>query len=291
MGAATLWGVSGVLAKTLFNRQLEPKVLIEIRLTGAFVVLLIFLLLRRHPVRVTRDILGRLVLIGVSMTAAQFTYYTAISLAGVPTALFLQYTAPVLVALYARVAERELLTAPKVGAIVLAVVGSFFLVTGSGGIRIHPLGLTAGLLSAAAFGVYAILARGITQIGSWTVLLYALGAGAVGWSLAVVPPWRAYLAAYSLEQWASFGFIVVFATILPFGLFLYGLRTISASVASLTATFEPVVGSAAAVLVLGDHLAAPQVLGGLAIVGAVALIQVADLHAGRTGPRLPPAPD
>jgi drug/metabolite transporter (DMT)-like permease len=151
-------------------------------------VLLIFLPLRRHPVRVTRDLLGRLVLIGVSMTAAQFTYYTAISLAGVPTALFLQYTAPVLVALYARVAERELLTAPKVGAIVLAVVGSFFLVTGSAGIRIHPLGLTAGLLSAAAFGVYAILARGITQIGSWTVLLYALGAGAVGWSLAVVPP-------------------------------------------------------------------------------------------------------
>jgi drug/metabolite transporter (DMT)-like permease len=82
-----------------------------------------------------------------------------------------------------------------------------------------------------------------------------------------------------------------FATILPFGLFLYGLKTISASLASLTATLEPVVGSAAAVFVLGEQLAIPQILGGLAIAGAVVLIQVADLLPARTEKLLPPAPD
>ena len=87
-----------------------------------------------------------------------------------------------------------------------------------------------------------------------------------------------------------FGLIVV-ATILPFGLFLYGLRAITASLASLTATLEPVVGSAAAFLIIGERLAAPQVLGGLAIAVAVVLIQVADLVATRTAELLPPAPD
>ncbi len=291
MGAATLWGVSGVVAKSLFNHQIEPKMLIEIRLTGAFLVLLIILLLQRYPLRVTRDVLGRLVLVGLSMTAAQFTYYTTISLTDVSTALFLQYTAPVFVALYARAAEREPLTALKVGGIGLALVGSYFLVTGSGGIRIHPLGLTTGLLSAGAFGVYAILGRRVPQVGSWTVLLYALGSGALAWSLLVVPPWRAYFAGYGLAEWASFGFIIVFATILPFGLFLFGLRVITASLASLTATLEPVVGSAVAVLVLGERLATPQILGGLAIASAVVLIQIADLLAVRTEQLLPPAPD
>ena len=155
MGAATLWGVAGVVAKSLFNRHLEPRILLEIRLTGAFVVLLIILVVSKSAARVPRDALGRLAVLGLAMTAAQFTYYTTISLTDVATALFLQYTAPILVTLYARVAEREPITPLKIAAIGLAVVGSYFLVSGSHGIRIHPLGLTTGLLSAAAFGVYA----------------------------------------------------------------------------------------------------------------------------------------
>lgn len=291
MGAAALWGVSGVVAKALFNRQIEPKTLIEIRLTGAFLVLLVILLVRRYPLRVSRGTLSRLVLVGLSMTAAQFTYYTTISLTDVSTALFLQYTAPVFVALYTWAAERERPTPMKVGAIGLAVAGSYFLVTGGGGIRIHPLGLATGLLSAVAFGLYAILGRRVQAVGSWTVLLYALGSGALCWSLFVVPPWRTYLVRHDPAEWALFGFIVVVATILPFGLFLYGLRAITASLASLTATLEPVVGSAAAFLILGELLAPPRILGGLAIAVAVMLIQVADLVATRTAELLPPAPD
>src|SRR3989475_5919509 len=100
MAAATLWGISGVVAKVLFNRRIEPWTLVEIRLTASFLTLLVILTLRGHPLRVPRDLLGRLVLLGLAMTSAQFTYYLTISLTGVSTALFLQYTAPVFVALY-----------------------------------------------------------------------------------------------------------------------------------------------------------------------------------------------
>src|SRR3989475_10501516 len=139
MGAATLWGVSGVVAKSLFNRQIEPWTLLEIRLTGSFLTLLVILTLRRHPVRVPRDLVGRLVALGLAMTCAQFTYYLTISLTNVSTALFLQYTAPVFVALYAWAATGETITPRRGGAILLAVTGSYFLVTGGEGIRIHPL--------------------------------------------------------------------------------------------------------------------------------------------------------
>ncbi|TMJ00530.1 MAG: EamA family transporter [Bacillati bacterium ANGP1] len=281
MAAATLWGVSGVVAKVLFNRRIEPWTLVEIRLTASFLTLLVILTLRGHPLRVPRDLLGRLVLLGLAMTSAQFTYYLTISLTGVSTALFLQYTAPVFVALYAWAAKGEAITPLRGGAILLAVTGSYFLVTGGEGIRIHPLGLLSGCLSAVAFGVYAILGRGrIQQVGSWTMLLYALGSGAAAWSL-IVPPWKAYLPAHAPVEWALFGFIVVFATILPFGLFLYGLRHITSSLASLTATLEPVVGSTAAMLMLHEVLGAVQITGGLAIVAAVVLIQVSDLFAAR----------
>lgn len=284
LGAATLWGISGVVAKALFNRRIEPWALIEIRLTGAFLVLFLILVVRRHPMYVPREHAMRLGLLGLAMTAAQFTYYLTISLTGVATALFLQYTAPVFVALYGWGIQGERLSRAKVAAIILAVVGSYFLVTGGSSIRVSPLGLASGILAAIAFGCYAILGRGrVRELGSTTSLLYTLGTGALLWSV-VVPPWRAYAAGYAPEEWALFTFIIIFATILPFGLFLYGLRWISSSMASLTATFEPVVGGTAAFLILGEVLTLPQIIGGLAIAAAVAMIQFADIG-------MPPAPD
>lgn len=291
MGAAALWGVSGVVAKALFNRQIEPWTLVEIRLTGAFVLLFTILAARRHPLRVPRDQVGRLILLGLAMTSAQFTYYLAISLTNVSTAIFLQYTAPVFVALYMWAVERETLPALKTGAILLAVAGSYLLVTGGGGLRVSPLGLASGILSAVAFGLYAIIGRHrVQQVGSQTALLYALGSGALIWSV-IVPPWKAYLVGHAPEEWVLFGFIVVFATILPFGLFLYGLKAINSSMASLTATLEPVVASVTAFLILGEILSLTQILGALAIAAGVALIQIADLAEARREALLPPAPD
>lgn len=290
MAAATLWGVSGVVAKALFNRRIEPWTLIEIRLTGAFVLLLIALTIARHPLRVPRGHLGRLVLLGLAMTSAQFSYYLTISLTDVPTALFLQYTAPIFVALYGWGFEQESFGLLKAAAILIAVGGSYFLVTGGAGLRIGSLGLASGIASAVAFGLYAILGRGrVRAVGSTTSLLYTLGTGAAVWSV-IVPPWRAYLAAYAPAEWALFAYIVVFATVLPFGLFLYGLRSISSTMASLTATLEPVVGSIAAFALLREVLAGPQIAGGLAIAVAVVLIQYADIRSARPETGLPPAP-
>ncbi len=289
MGAAALWGVSGVVAKTLFNRQVEPWTLIEIRLTASFVTLLVILALRGQARRVPGELFWRLVLLGMTMTCAQFTYYLTISLTNVSTALFLQYTAPVFVALYAWATMGEPVTPLRGVAISLAVLGSYLLVTGGGGIQIQPLGLVSGLVSAIAFGLYAILGRGkIQRVGPQTTLLYALGTGAVVWSV-IVPPWRAYLG-HGPVEWAWFSYIVIFATLLPFGLFLYGLRHITASLASLTATLEPVVGSATAMLLLHEWLGPVRISGGLAIVAAVVLIQVSDLLTARREELLPPAP-
>src|SRR5207247_1954675 len=218
MGAATLWGVSGVVAKSLFNRRIEPWTLIEIRLTASFATLLVILALRRHPLRVSRSLVGRLVVLGLAMTASQFSYYLTISLTDVSTALFLQYTGPVFVTLYAWAVTRETITPMRGGAILLALAGAYFLVAGREGIRIQPYGLLTGSFSAIAFGVYGILA-------------------------------------------------------------------------SLTATLEPVVGSAAAMALLHETLGAVQIAGGLAIVAAVSLIQTTDLSAARREELLPPAPD
>src|SRR2546427_5482473 len=181
MAAATLWGISGVVAKVLFNCRIEPWTLVEIRLTASFLTLLVILTLRGHPLRVPRDLLGRLALLGLAMTSAQFTYYLTISLTGVSTALFLQYTAPVFVALYAWAAKGEAITPRRGGAILLAVTGSYFLVTGGAGIRGPPPGPLRRCPSAPGVGGGAGPGRGGgPQGGSGAELLFAPGSGGAG---------------------------------------------------------------------------------------------------------------
>ncbi len=286
-GAATLWGLFGVVAKVLFTRGVDPWALVEIRLTAAWAVLLALSLATTRPVRVPGAVVRPLVLLGLAMTGAQSAYYLAIHLAGVPTALFLQYTAPVLVAVYGRLVGRESVTPRRAVAIVLALGGAYLLVTGGAGIRAHPLGVLSGIGSAVAFGAYVILGRGLApQVGARRMLLYALGTGAAAWSL-LVPPWSAYGRGYGAAEWALMASIVVCATVVPFGLFLHGLRSVSGTVASLTATVEPVVGSAAAAVILGDTLGGVQAAGALAILAGVILVQVPDLPARRAAPAAP----
>src|SRR2546427_11015969 len=178
MAAATLWGVSGVVAKVLFNRRIEPWTLVEIRLTASFLTLLVILTLRGHPLRVPRDLLGRLALLGLAMTSAQVTYYLTISLTGVSTALFLQCTAPVFVALYAWAAKGEAITPLRGGAILLAVTGSYFLVTGGGGVRIPPPGLLRGWPFARAVWVDALPGGGGGPGGgAWAAACVTPGCG------------------------------------------------------------------------------------------------------------------
>jgi drug/metabolite transporter (DMT)-like permease len=67
-------------------------------------------------------------------------------------------------------------------------------------------------------------------------------------------------------------FVIVFGTILAYGLYLAGLRRLSATEIGLASSSEPIVASGAAYLLLGVILTAVQYLGGAMIILAVILL-------------------
>jgi drug/metabolite transporter (DMT)-like permease len=67
-------------------------------------------------------------------------------------------------------------------------------------------------------------------------------------------------------------FVIVFGTILAYGLYLAGLRKLSATEIGLASSSEPIVASAAAYLLLGVILTGAQYLGGALIILAVVLL-------------------
>jgi len=280
--AATLWGVAGAVAKRLFQGEVDALLLVDFRMTLAFLVLLLWLGCTRPAlVRLPRREWGPVALWGLGgMAAVQFTYLYAIETTNVATAIFLQYLAPLLTALYVRVVRRQPLSPALLLALTLALAGSGLLVLGGReGLRLSPLGVLSGLGSAVALSFYTLHGSQLVErLNSWTVLLWGLGIGSLLWHL-ILPPWQALAQVRSPWLWGYFLYIAVLATVVPFGLYLWGLRSLPPTPAVIMGTLEPVVGAAAAWVLVGEALTPVQILGALAVLAGVTAAQLGNAAA------------
>lgn len=284
IGAAFLWGISGVLAKYLFSaHSLEPFLLVQIRMGSSALLLILFLaLMRRSLLRLPAGYGRFLVIWGIfGMAFVQFSYLFTISLTNVATAIFLQYLAPVLTALYARLTGRSPLGSALLSTLALAVVGSALLVFGGGSaLQVSPLGLASGLFSAFCLSFYTIYGqRGLDQLNPWTLLAYGMGTGTLFWvlvdgAMALAGHTVAFASAFTpASMWGYYSYLAILATIVPFGLYLVGLRNVPPTQATITAMLEPVVGGVGAYFILEERMAPVQIAGGCLIVVAVVLLQ------------------
>ncbi len=279
VAAAFCWGLNAVFAKAAFERGVPPARLAEARVTVALLALAP-LLAWRQPVllRTSRSSLPVLAAFGVCVAAVNFAYYLAIDHLPVGVAISLQYTAPVLLLGFTAVVARRPpgLLAWAAGALTLAgaVLVSQALEGAAGA---DAAGLAAGLASAVLFAAYLLLAERAGRLGvpPATVLLWGFVAAVAVWSVAA--PWWSWPFARLAEPRVALAVLGVglVGTLLPFFLAVDAVRHIPAATAGIAATSEPVFAAALAWLLLGQHLDAGQLAGGLLVVAGVALAQVA----------------
>jgi len=281
--AALLWGISAAVAKYIFLAGIDPGDLVAIRLSGAFLILLPILLVQRRRLSLpSRRSLPWLLVLGITFPLLIWTYYLAIWLAGVATAVFLQYQAPVMLAGLSLVTGKDRPRADRLLAISLAVVGCYLLVTGGGeGLELGTAGVAAGLTSAALWALYAVGGEALGgREDPWAILLWVLFLGTIAWSPAR-PPLAAWKTGLGSVPWPGLALVIVLGTLAPFGLYLTGLRTLTAGKATLTATLEPVVAALAAYLMLGESLAFAQIVGSLLVLAALVAIRPRARPVGR----------
>lgn len=266
-----MWAVSGVLARVLFNRSVDPALVVQVRLLVGGGLLFAWSALRRQA-RFPRAELPLLAAYAAGLVGVQLSYFKAIQHAGVAVAIFLQYTAPLLVTAWESIAERRVPSRAVLVAVALASCGSALLVLGGrDGLRLSTAGLAWGLAAAIAMAAETVLGSIAKRrgIASAPLLAYGLLLG----SLALVPvrlPWEA-LAAVPAGDWPYYLYIAVFATAVPFLLYIDALDHLRGSVALVLAMLEPVLAGALAWAFLGEALAPAQVAGGALILAAVGL--------------------
>lgn len=282
VAAATFWASAAAASKFLFNGGVTPFQLVQLRITTATGVLFLWLFFRhRELLRIARRDIGYFLLLGTfGMAAINITYLYAISKLNVAAALTLEYLAPVLIALYTVLFQRERLSAGTMAAILAAVAGCY-LVVGAYNLDLLQLniaGIMSGLGAACAFAWWSVHGEyGMRRYNPWTVLFYALLVAAIEWNL-LHPPLEAFRHPYPPAAWGWIFYIGVGGTILPFGLYYEGINRIRSTRASITSTLEPIMAGVFSFAFLGEVMAPLQLLGGVLVLAAVVLLQLRHEH-------------
>ena len=275
--AAVLWGSSATAAKFLFQHDLSPLLVVESRVIIAAIVLTIFLLATRPQLLKARpaDLINFALLGIIGVAGSNYTYYAAIKETSVGIAILMQYTAPILVALYMVLMRKEKISRVKTAAIVLSFVGcTIMLGIFNGDVHITSLGIFFGVLSAFCFAFFNIFAKVANkQYSVWTVLTYTVISAGIFWLIVdIFIDTGVKLSGANIVMTLSvFSFT---SALLPYVFYFRGLRRLKPSTAIVVSTLEPVVAILSAFVFLGETLQWTQITGGFFVIGAVILLEV-----------------
>jgi DME family drug/metabolite transporter len=277
--AASMWGTLGFFAKVLYARGVSFESLVAVRASVGWLAVICFVLATgsASTLRVGRRDLALLVPLGViGIGLFYLLYFYTVRESTVGTAAILLYSSPAFVVVLAWLFLREPLGAAKVTAL-LFTIGGIFLVVGAydpANLEVSPTVLLTGLISGLAYGLYSIFGRPVAaRLSPAVVLSYALGLGAVLLIVAALPTLHT-LVGLSSGTYALLFMLAVVHTTLAFALYTYGMRHLGAGRAAIVATIEPVVAGATGILLLGEALTAPKLLGALLVLAGAGLTQV-----------------
>jgi drug/metabolite transporter (DMT)-like permease len=274
--AATLWGASATLVKHLFNAQVHPLIIVQTRVSIAFVILLIYFLVTNPRILKfrLRDV-PLFFFVGVcGVAGSNYFYYFAIEESNVATAIVVQYSAPIMVALYAIVVQHETMTKFKFLSLVFSTVGIFLAVGGLNGLLVaNNKGIVFALVAAVAYAIFNIAGKPLTQKYSvWSSLVFTLGAATLFW-LMIQPPRTILAAKYSLHDWQVFALVSTTSILIPYSLYFLGLQYLTPTRAIITSTLEPVVAIATEMFFLGGSMGTLQIIGAVFVIGSIILLE------------------
>ena len=290
LAAAFLFALNGTVSKSLLLTGIEPTRLSQIRVSSAFLLLLVLVAITRPAaLRITKKELPVLLVygvIGVGMT--QYLYFVALQTLPVGVALLIEFTAPIMVALWFRFGMKQATRKSVWKALVLALTGLAMVAQVWLGFTLSAVGVTAGFGAAIALAIYYVLAdkqlRSAHPRDAVSLTMWGFGASAAFW--AIVQPWWSFPGASltgmgdplgpedaALPIWVLLTYLIVLGTTVPFLLVVHSMRHIRASQASMIGMIEPLIAIAIAWLALGEVMTPVQIIGALIVLFGVVLAE------------------
>lgn len=222
----------------------------------------------------TKDSRRRLLIFAIfGMMLMQYSYFVAIDAGNAATATILQYLAPSMIAVYGIVRARILPTAVQTLAIVLAMAGTFLLVTKGdmNTLALSPKAVSWGIFSAGTLAFYTVYpSYHLIRWPSPVLLGWAMIIGGIT-MLPLGQPWH-FVGEASLVSLIGIMFVIIFGTICPFYCFLESIKYISPQEAGTLASAEALVVVLFSIAFLATPFTLYDWIGGAFIVLTVILL-------------------
>jgi DME family drug/metabolite transporter len=236
--------------------------------------------LRTHPVLA--------VVAGCGTALYQGLFFVSVLLVGVSVATVVSLgLAPVLAAVWEHASARTRPSTREAGVLVAALTGLVLISVTAGDASPAPggepaLGLVLALASGATYAATTVLGHTLaSRVDSVALTTCATAAGAVALApfLGLAAASGQPLFTRDLVSLTLLVYLGVATMALAYGLLYAGLRTTSGSAATIGTLVEPLSAALLAVLLLGERLSWPALLG-----GALILLAVVALHRSEENP-------
>ena len=281
--ATFAWSTTAIIIDELITKyQLTPLEISVWRCLLATPILAGFLALRQPGgFRLSRrEIIYYFIYGAISIAIFNIIWNVSVQINKAPVATSLIFSAPVFVAVGAKLLFGEQIRLAQVGAIIINLIGCALVagVYDPTALVKDPLGLLVGLGSGLCFGAATLFGKGAAHRGrrsSATILFYIYFFGSIvalaigltaegGKALALNMDWVGWLLLVGLA---------VGPTLAGWVFFTLSLNNLPASAVSLFTTLEPTLTALLSLLFLGRSMNGLQWLGTILIVGGVMVMQ------------------
>lgn len=274
VAASTLWAIAANVASSLFQVGVNPFDLAGVTTIVATVALMLVQMLHKGlPMLSLRP--AQFVL-GILFTLFVAADYLAIARLPVAVAIVLIFTSPVLVVLWTALRSQQFPDRQVLLALGLSVVGVALVSQLLAGnlTAFNWFGLIVGLTTALLFAAYTLYSQQVSTTSSATVGLLR-----TFWVSSLL--WSGYLlihgfpsALFERQTLAKVIYMGIAGSLLPYLLYLWGMKHLQAERAAIVATIEPAIAAGLAWVWFGQALTILQILGGVLILIAIALLRI-----------------
>ncbi|MBE7030958.1 MAG: hypothetical protein E7409_05950 [Ruminococcaceae bacterium] len=274
--AGIFWGTSGLFVHALAPFGFSSIQMAATRGVVSSICLLTYVLLKNRSLfRATPKELLLFAGSGVSMFITASSYYFAMQVSSVSTAVVLMYTAPIIVLLYSVTFLGEKMTRLKTISVICMLAGCALVSGVIGGIKFSWLGIVFGLLSGVAYGSYNIFTKIQMKNKSNPISasMYCFIFMAIVAIICAKPVHFVSIA--SQCPWQVFFYLVgcgVCTGVIPYFLYTLALKALPAGTASALGIIEPMSATIFSVVFLNERLGFFPACGIALIIGAVVML-------------------
>ncbi|QFU92320.1 DMT family transporter [Amycolatopsis sp. YIM 10] len=283
--AALFFSSSGALGKPVMLAGLSPEQVAAARIGLAALVLAAGVAIARPSLLRVRasdwPLLLGYGLLGVA--GVQLCYFVSASRIPVGIAILLEFTSPVLIALWVRFVRRVRLPRVMWGGIALAMIGLAMVAQAWEGLRLDAFGVLAGVGAAICSAAYFLIGeRAVADRHPLGLVTWGMIVGAVAVCV-VAPPWTipfsllsspAQFGPWQPPIWALLVALVLVSTVFAYLAGISSLRHLPAPVASVLGLCEPLLAAGLAWVLLGEALSWVQLLGAAILLGGALVVQL-----------------